>query len=154
MEIKIKYFDGAKELKRISKGDWVDIYSNEDIFIPEGEMRLIHLGIAMQLPEGYEAHVCPRSSTFKTWGIVQANNMGIIDNSYCGDSDEWLYPAFCLLPKSSKIEGGLMLTGTWIHKGDKIAQFRIMENQPEIEFTTVEHLDNPDRSGFGSTGDK
>ena len=150
MKIKIKYFDNAKELNMIEKGNWCDLYANKDMFIPEGERAMIPLGVAMQLPEGYEAHVVPRSSTFKTWGIIQTNHIGIIDNSYCGDNDQWFYPAYCLEPKNF-IDNQY---GTLIRKGDKIAQFRIIEVQPKLEFEKVESLGNKDRGGFGSTGSK
>ena len=150
MKIKIKYFDNAKELNIIEKGNWCDLYANKDMFIPEGEKMMIPLGVAMQLPEGYEAHVIPRSSTFKTWGIIQTNHIGIIDNSYCGDNDQWFYPAYCLEPKNF-IDNQY---GTLIRKGDKIAQFRIIEVQPKLEFEKVESLGNKDRGGFGSTGSK
>lgn len=150
MKIKIKYFDNAKELNMIEKGNWCDLYANKDIFIPEREKMMIPLGVAMQLPEGYEAHVVPRSSTFKTWGIIQTNHIGIIDNSYCGDNDQWFYPAYCLEPKNF-IDNQY---GTLIRKGDKIAQFRIIEVQPKLEFEKVELLGNKDRGGFGSTGSK
>ena len=150
MKIKIKYFDNAEELNIIEKGNWCDLYANKDMFIPEGEKMMIPLGVAMQLPEGYEAHVVPRSSTFKTWGIIQTNHIGIIDNSYCGDNDQWFYPAYCLEPKNF-IDNQY---GTLIRKGDKIAQFRIIEVQPKLEFEKVELLGNKDRGGFGSTGSK
>ena len=150
MKIKIKYFDNAKELNMIEKGNWCDLYANKDMFIPEGEKMMIPLGVAMQLPEGYEAHVVPRSSTFKTWGIIQTNHIGIIDNSYCGDNDQWFYPAYCLEPKNF-IDNQY---GSLIRKGDKIAQFRIIEVQPKLEFKKVELLGNKDRGGFGSTGSK
>ena len=150
MKIKIKYFDNAKELNMIEKGNWCDLYANKDMFIPEGEKMMIPLGVAMELPEGYEAHVVPRSSTFKTWGIIQTNHIGIIDNSYCGDNDQWFYPAYCLEPKNF-IDNQY---GTLIRKGDKIAQFRIIEVQPKLEFEKVESLGNKDRGGFGSTGSK
>ena len=150
MKIKIKYFDNAKELNMIEKGNWCDLYANKDMFIPEGEKMMIPLGVAMQLPEGYEAHVVPRSSTFKTWGIIQTNHIGIIDNSYCGENDQWFYPAYCLEPKNF-IDNQY---GTLIRKGDKIAQFRIIEVQPKLEFEKVESLGNKDRGGFGSTGSK
>lgn len=146
MEIKIKYFEGAKKLEKILKGDWIDLYANEDVFVPEGTMAIIPLGVAMELPKGYEAIVAPRSSTFKNWGVIVTNSIGIIDNSYCGDNDEWHLPVYCLIAKD--------LEGTWIHKGDKICQFRIQENQPTIEFTVVDKLDNKNRGGFGSTGIK
>ena len=119
MKIRIKYFEGAKKLEKIAKGDWIDVYANEDIFIPKGEMRLIPLGIAMELPKGYEAHLVPRSSTFKRWGIIQTNHIGIIDNSYSGDNDEWKYPTFCLEGRNNLEikENGFtkVISGTWIH---------------------------------------
>ena len=154
MNIKIKYFDGARKLEVISKGNWIDVYANEDIMIEEGKRAMIPLGFAMQLPEGFEAHLAPRSSTFKTWGIIQTNHLGIIDNSYCGDNDQWFYPAYCLMGKKTIYDGeiGEFVKYTEIKKGDKIAQFRIIEIQPSIEFEEVEHLGNADRNGFGSTG--
>ena len=159
MKIRIKYFEGAKKLEKIEKGDWIDLRANKDIFIPKGEMRLIPLGVAMELPTGYEAHIVPRSSTFKKWGIIQTNHCGIIDYSYCGDNDEWLFPAYCLEDRDEcemvyKDGVGTKKYGTWIRKGDRICQFRIMENQPILEFEEVEVLDNKDRGGIGSTGSK
>ena len=146
--IKIKYFEGANKLKSIEKGDWIDLYANKEIFIPKGQRAMIPLGIAMELPRGYEAHIVPRSSTFKTWGIILVNSVGIIDNSYNGDNDQWHFPAYCL--ESRTIVDGR--EGTLIQKGDRICQFRIVENQPSIEFIEVENLENEDRGGFGSTG--
>ena len=161
--IRIKYFEGAKKLEKISKGDWIDLYANKDMFIPEGTRAMIPLGVAMELPEGYEAHLAPRSSTFKTWGIIQTNSVGVVDHSYMGDNDQWHLPVYCLVGKDRKHDECVIMEdcgiymnncGTFIHKGDKIAQFRIMEVQPEIEFEEVEHLGNEDRGGFGSTGTK
>ena len=171
MKIRIKYFEGAKKLEKISKGDWIDLYANEDVFVPQGKRAMIPLGIAMELPEGYEAHVVPRSSTFKTWGIIQTNHMGIIDNSFCGDNDQWHMPVYCLESKHfvdtsdndkiksiKDVENGIIIDttkntfGTLIHAGDKIAQFRVMENQPSIEFEEVESLGNEDRGMCGTTG--
>lgn len=146
--IKIKYFEGANKLKSIEKGDWIDLYANKEIFIPKGQRAMIPLGIAMELPKGYEAHIVPRSSTFKTWGIILVNSVGIIDNSYNGDNDQWHFPAYCL--ESRTIVDGR--EGTLIQKGDRICQFRIVENQPSIEFIEVESLGNEDRGGLGSTG--
>lgn len=142
MKIKIKYLDDSiQKISAISKGDWIDLRAAETVSLKKGEFRLIPLGVAMQLPEGWEAHVLPRSSTFKNFGIIQANSMGVIDNSYCGDNDWWFYPA-------------IALRDTVINKNDRICQFRIMENQPQIEFETVDMLEGPDRGGFGSTGVK
>ncbi|MCQ2486965.1 MAG: dUTP diphosphatase [Clostridia bacterium] len=139
--IKIKYFtDKIEKLRYIDgKSDWIDLRAAEDITLKKGDFKLIPLGVAMQLPEGYEAHVAPRSSTFKNFGVIQVNSVGIIDASYSGDNDQWFWPA-------------LAMRDTEIHVNDRICQFRIIENQPQIVFDEVEHLDGPDRGGFGSTG--
>ena len=140
MVIKIKYFtDGLIPPEKISKGDWIDLRAGEDVVMKAGEFRVIRLGVGMILPEGYEAHFAPRSSTYKNFGIIQTNSVGIVDNSYCGDEDEWKMAAYAL-------------RDTVIHKNDRICQFRIVEKQPELEFVTVEHLKDTDRGGFGSTG--
>lgn len=139
--IKIKYFTDIEPIEKIEKGDWIDLRAAEDVFLSAGEFKLIKLGVAMHLPEGYEAHVAPRSSTFKNYGIIQTNSLGIIDQSYCGNDDQWHFPAYAL-------------RDTQIHKNDRICQFRIVKKQPTIEFTVVESLDNPNRGGFGSTGVK
>lgn len=138
--IKIKYFDDEIEkIEKIDKGDWIDLRSAETVELKQGEFKLIKLGIGMIFPTGYEAHVVPRSSTFKNFGVIQTNHCGIIDESYCGDNDQLRFPAFAL-------------RDTVIHKNDRICQFRIVKKQPEIEFQTVEHLADTDRGGFGSTG--
>lgn len=139
-KIKIKYLvENLIPIDTKEGSDWIDLRSAEDIVMKAGEFRLIPLGIAMKLPEGYEAHVVPRSSTFKTFGIIQTNSIGIIDNTYSGDGDEWKFPA-------------IAQRDTIIHKGDRICQFRIVENQPSITFETVDKLDDKDRGGIGSTG--
>lgn len=152
--IKIKYHDDS--LERISKikiGDWIDLRAAEDVFLKCCESKAISLGIAMKLPDGYEAHVLPRSSTFKTWGVIQTNGMGIIDNSYSGTNDIWKFPALCLQPRGYMDSDGLYnFTETHIKKGDRICQFRIVKKQPEVEFDEVLFLDEVDRGGFGSTG--
>lgn len=138
--IKIKYFsEEIPKLAKIANGDWIDLYTAEDVTIKAGEMKNIHLGVGMILPEGYEAHVAPRSSTFDKYGVIQANSFGIIDNSYSGDNDEWRFPAYAV-------------RDTEIKKGTRICQFRIVKNQPVIGFTEVEHLNAESRGGFGSTG--
>lgn len=139
MKIKIKYFTDIEKIIKIEKGDWIDLRAAEDVTLKAGEFKLIPLGVAMELPAGYEAHMVPRSSTYKKFGIIQTNHQAVIDESYCGDNDQWLYPAYAL-------------RDTEIHKGDRICQFRIMEKQPNIEFEEVEHLGNEDRGSFGSTG--
>lgn len=139
LNIKIKYFTDIEKIKSIEKGDWIDLRAAETIELKKGEFKLIPLGIGMELPEGYEAHVVPRSSTYKNFKIIETNSMGIIDNSYCGDNDQWFFPAYAL-------------EDTIINKNDRICQFRIVEKQPNINFEEVNELKNPDRGGHGSTG--
>lgn len=140
--IRIKYLsDKIDKLEKITKGDWIDLRSAEDIEMKAGEFKLIPLGVAMQLPRGYEAHIVPRSSTFKNFGIIQTNHQGVVDCSYCGDNDQWYMPAYAL-------------RDTKISCNDRICQFRIMENQPELSFKEVEMLGGTDRGGIGSTGTK
>ena len=142
-KIRIRYFTEAiDKLDYIDgKSDWIDLRASEDVVLKAGEFKLIPLGVAMELPQEYEAHIVPRSSTFKTWGIIQTNSMGVVDCSYCGDNDMWRMPVYA----TRDVE---------IHVNDRICQFRIMKNQPKISFEEVEHLDNEDRGGFGSTGSK
>lgn len=139
--IKIKYHNDIRPLEILDNGDWIDLRAAEDVNLEKGDFRLISLGVSMKLPEGYEAHIVPRSSTFKHWGIIQANHMGVIDNSYCGDNDIWKFPA-------------IATRDAVIYKNDRICQFRIMRKQPCLRFDTVEHLNGPDRGGFGSSGRK
>ena len=138
--IKIKYHtDEIDKIKEIAVGDWIDLRAAETVAMNKGDFKVISLGISMKLPEGYEAHVVPRSSTFKKWGVLQTNSTGIIDNSYSGTNDIWRFPA-------------LAMRDTVINKNDRICQFRIVKRQPTIEFEEVNTLDSVDRGGFGSTG--
>ena len=140
--IKIRYLsDKIEPLTYVggSKSNWIDLRAAEDVELKQGECKLIPLGIAMQLPAGYEALVAPRSSTLKNFGITQTNSIGIIDETYCGDNDQWFFPA------EAKRD-------TVIHAGDRICQFRIIEHQPQLIFEAVETLGNEDRGGIGSTG--
>lgn len=140
--IKIKYFtDKIDKIQKIDKGDWIDLRSAETVELKAGEFKLIPLGVAMELPKGYEAHVVPRSSTYKNFGIIQTNHQAVIDESYCGDNDEWYYPVYAL-------------RDTTINVNDRICQFRIIKKQPEIVFEEVDFLNNKDRGGIGSTGKK
>lgn len=143
LEIKIKYFnDNLPKIERISKGDWLDLRSASDIELKAGEFVLIPLGIAMELPKRYEAHVIPRSSTFKNFGIIETNSMGLIDEMYKGDDDQWFFPAYAL-------------RDTKIGFGERICQFRIMKKMPKrLKLKTVLHLGNENRGGHGSTGTK
>ncbi|MDD5935794.1 MAG: dUTP diphosphatase [Clostridiales bacterium] len=140
-KIRIKYF--SKDIEKLrfidGKSDWVDLRSAIDVELKKDEFKLIPLGVGMQLPEGYEAHMVPRSSTYKNFGIIQTNSMGVIDESYCGDNDQWYFPAYAL-------------RDTKISVNDRIAQFRIEKKQPNLVFEEVETLGNPDRGGIGSTG--
>ena len=140
-QIKVKYFvDGMEELCYVDgKSDWIDLRASEEVTLKAGEFRLIPLGVAMELPQGYEAHLVPRSSTFKNYGILQTNSMGVIDCSYCGDNDMWRMPAYATRDVT-------------IEQGARICQFRIMANQPQLQFVKVERLEGADRGGFGSTG--
>ena len=140
LEIKIKYHDeDMGKIEKIPVGDWIDLRSAETVELEAGEFKIIPLGVSMKLPEGYEAHVLPRSSTFKKWGILMVNSMGVIDESYCGENDVWGFPA-------------LAMRNTTIFKGDRICQFRIVKKMPEVKFIEVDHMEDKNRGGFGSTG--
>ena len=140
-QIKIKYFtDKIDKLAYIDgKSDWIDLRASEEVTLKQGEFALVPLGVAMELPKGYEAHIVPRSSTYKNFGVIQANHCGVVDGSYCGDNDMWRMPV-------------IAMRDTQILVNDRICQFRIMKNQPEILFEEVEHLEGKDRGGFGTTG--
>ena len=139
MKIEIKYHADITPLEMTDKGDWCDLRVAEDVTLKAGEYKLISLGVSMKLPEGYEAVMIPRSSTFKTWGIIQTNHLGLIDESYCGNSDIWYFPA-------------LATKDTVIAKDSRICQFRIQKKMEKIEFETVQYLSNPNRGGIGSSG--
>ena len=138
-KIRIKYVRDVEQITQLSIGDWTDLRAAETVELKAGEYKLIPLGVAMELPTGYEAIVAPRSSTFKHHGILLANSLGVIDNSYCGDGDEWRFLAYAT-------------RDVVIRKNERICQFRIQKNQPKVKFEVVESLDNDDRGGIGSTG--
>lgn len=139
-DIRIKYFDKKiDKITKIEKGDWIDLRAAETVELKKDEFKLIPLGIGMILPEGYEAHVVPRSSTYKNFKVIQTNHCGIIDESYNGNDDQWMFPAYAL-------------EDTVIKKNERICQFRIIQKQPEINFITVDELHDNNRGGFGSTG--
>lgn len=138
--ILIKYFtDGIKPLNKKEIGDWIDLRAAEDVELKKGEFRLIPLGVGMKLPYGYEANIVPRSSTYKNFKIIQTNSFAVIDNSYSGNDDQWMFPA-------------LAIEDTVIHKNDRICQFRINKIQNNIKFKTVDKLDERNRGGIGSSG--
>ena len=137
--IKIKYLKDIQKIERFNVGDWIDLRASENVTMKAGEYRMIPLGVAMELPKGYEALVAPRSSTFRKYGILLANSIGIIDEAYKGDNDEWNFLAYAV-------------RDTKIHKNERICQFRIIQHQPLIHLQEVESLGNPDRKGIGSTG--
>lgn len=141
MEIVIKYH--VKDLPPLcpigNVSDWIDLRAAERVEMKAGEFRIISLGVSMRLPEGYEAHLAPRSSTFQKYGILQTNSVGVIDNSYSGDDDIWGMPA-------------LAMRDTIIEKGERICQFRLVRKMEPVAFVETEHLSGPNRGGFGSTG--
>ena len=141
MEILVKYHSDIDHIEPLAEGDWLDLRVAEDVELHEGDSKLISLGVSMALPEGYEALVIPRSSTFSKYGIIQTNHVGLIDNSYCGDNDVWKYPVYAL-------------RDTVIEKNTRICQFRIQKKMPQIKLVTVDRLDGKNRGGFGSTGEK
>jgi dUTP pyrophosphatase len=137
--IKVKYLRGVQKIERFNVGDWIDLRCAEETDMKAGEYKMIPLGVAMELPHGYEALVAPRSSTFKKYGVILANSIGIIDEAYKGDNDEWNFLAYAM-------------RDTKIRKNERICQFRIIRHQPLIHLEEVESLGNPDRGGIGSTG--
>lgn len=139
MKVPIKYHADIDELEIMPKGDWIDLRAAEDVELKAGEFKLISLGVSMKLPKKHEAVVVPRSSTFKRWGIIQTNHCGVIDNSYCGDTDVWMFPAYAT--RDTKIE-----------KNSRICQFRIQKKMRKPKFETVDYLSATNRGGFGSTG--
>lgn len=140
--IKVKYLPGAHKLEQINIGDWIDLYTYEDIMLKPGEFKLVNLGVAMELPQGYEALMVPRSSTFMKYGIIQTNHVGVIDESYCGDDDIWKVPVMNISEK-----------GIAISRGTRLCQFRIIQHQPSIRLLEAQELGNSNRGGFGSTGE-
>ena len=140
-QIKIIYHDpDMPKLEFIDdKSDWIDLRASKDYVLSKGEFALIDLGVSMKLPEGYEAHIAPRSSTFKNFRIIQTNSVGVVDNSYSSSKDIWKMPV-------------LAMENTCISKYDRICQFRIMKKMEPVEFTEVEQLDSVERGGIGSTG--
>ena len=140
MKIKIVYHNpNLQHIEKIEQGDWIDLRASSDYHLKAGEFALIDLGVSMKLPDGYEAHIAPRSSTFKNYGIIQTNSVGIVDNSYSGTNDIWKMPVYATRDCDIKMD-------------ERVCQFRIMEKMPKVGFEVTDSLDNVDRSGFGSTG--
>jgi dUTP pyrophosphatase len=139
MEIKVKYHADIHPLEKTEKGDWIDLRAAEDVELKAGEFKLISLGVSMKLPEGYEALIIPRSSTFKHWEVLQTNSIGLIDNSYCGNDDVWMLPV-------------LATEDVVIEKNSRICQFRIQKKMENVTITTVDKLESVNRGGFGSSG--
>ncbi|MBC8533808.1 dUTP diphosphatase [Yeguia hominis] len=140
MQLFVKYHNpNIDKLEKRENGDWIDLRAAETATLKAGESRLISLGVSIRLPEGYEAHVAPRSSTFRTWGILQTNSVGVVDESYCGDDDIWKFPV-------------LAVRDTVIHENDRICQFRILKKMPHFSIEEVSTLGGKNRGGFGSTG--
>lgn len=140
MHLTVKYFDDdMPKIEKTHNGDWIDLRAADDITLKAGNFALIPLGVAMKLPEGYEAIIAPRSSTYKNYGIIQTNSIGVIDESYCGDNDQWMMPVYAT-------------RDTVIKKYDRVCQFRLLRHMDNVEVNIVDHLDNKNRGGFGSTG--
>lgn len=141
--IEVKYFDKKMiPLKFIEdKSDWIDLRVGETIELKKGEFKLIPLGVAIKLPYGYEAHIAPRGSTFKNFGVIQTNSVGVVDYEYQGNDDQWFMPVYAM-------------RDTLIEFNDRICQFRIMENMPQVKIETVNKLKGVNRGGHGSTGVK
>ena len=139
-QIKVKYFaDDVEKISKLAVGDWIDLRAAKTVEMSRFDYELIPLGVGMKLPEGYEANIVPRSSTFKNFGILQTNSFGVIDESFSGNDDQWHLPA-------------LAMRDTVIRKGDRICQFRINRKMETVEILEVESLDEVSRGGFGSTG--
>lgn len=140
LEIKVKYLtDKIDKIEKINIGDWIDLRCAADVSLKKGEVKYIPLGVAMQLPEGYEGWLTSRSSMAKKFHIQHVDDLGVIDNSYCGDGDQWHLPV-------------VALEDCELHINDRICQFRIHKVMPEVKIVEVETLGNPDRGGLGSTG--
>ena len=137
--IYVKYNEGMPELKKFSLGDWVDLYTEEEVVLKKGDFKIVSLGVVIMLPDGYEALLVPRSSTFKNFGVIQTNSIGIIDESYSGEGDIWGLPVYAtrdvVIPKHSRI-----------------CQFRIIQHQPTLNFIKTDLVSCKSRGGFGSTG--
>jgi len=140
MDLIIKYHNkNIDKIKKTEKGDWIDLRAAETVELKKGEFKLISLGVSIKLPKDYEAHLAPRSSTFKNYGILQVNSVGVVDESYCGENDIWKMPVYAT-------------RDTVINENERICQFRIMQKMPEIEIIETDFLEGEDRGGFGSTG--
>ena len=139
--IRIKYH--SDEIDRLTyidgKSDWIDLRAAQEVTLKKGDFALISLGVSVQVPAGYELIIAPRSSTFKTYGLLQTNGIGVVDESYSGDNDILRMPVYAT-------------RDTVVHVNERICQFRIQRHQPQIEFEEVETLGRADRGGFGSTG--
>jgi dUTP pyrophosphatase len=138
--IKVKYKENSPELTQTDKGGCIDLYNYNDLTLKRGEFGFIDFGIAIELPQGYDAIILPRSSTFKKYGLLLTNSAGYIDNSYNGDNDYWLGCVYA----TRDIQ---------IPAGTRCFQFRLVKTQPSLQIVSVDSLGNEDRSGFGSSGD-
>ena len=137
--IQIKYWPNSPHLEINPDGSWIDLYTYKETVLSKGDFKIISLGVAMKLPEGYEANFVPRSSTFKRWGVIQTNHFSVIDPSYCGNDDMWGLPVFAT-------------RNVVIPAGTRLCQFRINKVQPVINFEEVENLSSDSRGGFGTSG--
>jgi len=138
--IKVKYLADIDPLQQIKIGDAIDVRAAKDINLKYMESTHIPLGFACELPKGYLALLMPRSSTFDKYGIIQTNSIGLIDESYCGDNDEWAMPVVALR------------TDIHIPKNERIAQFLVIHKEEAMNILATTHLGNANRGGFGSSG--
>lgn len=138
--VKVKYHvDGLEPISQAHSGEWCDLRCAEDVELKKGDFKYIDLGVSIALPAGYEAILAPRSSTFKRYGIIQTNGIGVLDFLYRGNEDRWMMPVYAT-------------RDTVIHKNDRICQFRIQECQLPLNIISVDSMEDENRGGLGSTG--
>lgn len=138
--LKVRYKEGSPQITQEEYGGCIDLYNYEGVELKAGEFKLIDLGIAMQLPPGFDAILIPRSSTFKKYGLLLVNSPGYIDHTYCGSEDWWFAPAYATRDVS-------------IPAGTRCFQFRLIKQQPQLYIQSVDSLGEINRGGCGSTGD-
>lgn len=144
MELIVKYVGdayGDTGIMQNEGSDWIDLRANQDYHYAKGEEFLLDLGVCIKVPDGYEAHLAPRSSSFRKYHLIQTNGVGVVDGAYSGDEDVWKMPVYAM-------------NNGRVFKGDRICQFRIIEKQPTLDIVTTDVMPTPSRGGFGSTGIK
>lgn len=141
IEAYIKYHDSELlPVEAQHKTEWFDARCAEDVTMNKGEYRLLSLGVTIKIPDGWEIIIAPRSSTYKQFGVILANSIGVIDNAYGNDEADILrFPA-------------IAMRDTHIRKNDRICQFRFQRVQPKVSLLEVNHIRGVARGGVGSTG--